>query len=118
MDASNNPIQSCDQHPAGADCPEAALQKAAQTMLTHVMTLEAERESADMLHAMGVAAPTGADGLMLAQYLKALRGETSAAKFVREAAAAPGEEQTAEFEPDLAQLTDRELYLLATEAEP
>ena len=119
MESSNNLLQSCDLTPAGASDPETALRCAAQIMLTHAMTLEAERETADMLRAMGVSSPTGADGLMLSQYLKALRGDTSSAKFVREAAALhPEAGQGADCGQDLSQLSDRELYLLATEAEP
>ena len=84
--------------PAGADDPEQALRAAARTMLTHTMTLQAEEETAEMLRAMGVTAPTGADGLMLSQYLKALRGDTASAKFVRDAAAAhPEALQTADL---------------------
>lgn len=116
MDESNKLIQSRDTPPAGADCPETALRRAAQVMLTHSMTLEAEGETADMLRTMGVASPTGADGLMLAQYLKALRGDTASAKFVREAAAAAGETQQESVEPDLSALTDAELRALIAEA--
>ena len=116
MDESNNLIQPCDIPPAGTDCPETALRRAAQIMLTHSMTLEAEGETADMLRTMGVARPTGADGLMLAQYLKALRGDTASAKFVREAAAAEGETLPEPDESDLAALTDAELRAMIAEA--
>ena len=117
MDESNNLIQPCDQPRAGADCPETALHRAAQTMLTHSMTLEVEGEAADMLRAMGVAEPTGADGLMLAQYLKALRGDTASAKFVRDAASALEQGPPDSYEPDLAALTDSQLRALLAEAE-
>ena len=75
--------------------------------------------TASMLRARGVSAPTGAEGVLLGQYLKALRGDTAAAKFVRDAAeAGPAEEDAPDAMPDLALLSDAELYALASEAEP
>ena len=97
---------------------EAALSRAARAVLSHPLALEQEDESAQMLRAMGLAAPTGADALLLGQYLKALRGDTAAAKFVRDAAADETPEAADVSEAALAQLSDADLYALAREAGP
>ena len=97
---------------------EDALRSAACALLTHRLSLEQEQAAAETLAAMGVSEPRGADGLLLGQYLKALGGDTSAAKFVRDAAiAAPPEEETSAPE-DLKTLPDAALYAMAAEAPP
>lgn len=96
--------------------PGDVLRGAACALLRHRLTLEREQEASEMLAAMGVAEPTGADGLLLGQYLKALNGDTAAAKFVRDAAiAAAPEEETASPE-DLRSLPDAALYALAEDS--
>ena len=96
--------------------PGDVLRNAACALLRHRLSLEREQDAAEMLAAMGVPEPTGADGLLLGQYLKALSGDTSAAKFVRDAAiaAAPEEETTAP--EDLRSLPDAALYALAEDS--
>ena len=71
-----------------------------------------------MLAAMGVAEPTGADGLLLGQYLKALGGDTSAAKFVRDAAIASEPEAGTAAPEELRTLPDAALYAMAAEDTP
>ena len=97
-----------------------ALRSAACALLRHRLSLEQEQAAAEMLAAMGVAEPRGADGLLLGQYLKALGGDTSAARFVRDAAAefAPPPESDPVTPEDLKSLPDAALYALATEAPP
>ena len=93
--------------------PSDVLRGAACALLRHRLTLEREQEAAEMLAAMGVSEPTGADGLLLGQYLKALGGDTSAAKFVRDAAIAADPEEDAASPEDLRSLPDAALYALA-----
>ena len=71
--------------------PGDVLRGAACALLRHRLTLEREQEASEMLAAMGVAEPTGADGLLLGQY---------------------PEEETASPE-DLRSLPDAALYALA-----
>lgn len=98
--------------------PGDVLRGAACALLNHRLSLEQEQAASEMLTAMGVPEPTGADGLLLGQYLKALGGDTSAAKFVRDAAiAAPPEEETTSPE-DLKTLPDAALYAMAAEGSP
>lgn len=94
------------------------LARAAQDVLSHGLTLEQEDEAAQMLRAMGVESPTGADALVLGQYLKAIRGDTSAAKFVRDAALDEPAEPETGMETDLTRLSDAELYALLRVGEP
>ena len=93
--------------------PGDVLRGAACALLRHRLTLEREQEASEMLAAMGVAEPTGADGLLLGQYLKALNGDTAAAKFVRDAAIAAAPEEDAASPEDLRSLPDAALYALA-----
>ena len=93
--------------------PGDVLRGAACALLRHRLTLEREQEAAEMLAAMGVSEPTGADGLLRGQYLKALGGDTSAAKFVRDAAIAADPEEDAASPEDLRSLPDAALYALA-----
>ena len=93
--------------------PGDVLRGAACALLRHRLTLEREQEAAEMLAAMGVSEPTGADGLLLGQYLKALGGDTSAAKFVRDAAIAADPEENAASPEDLRSLPDAALYAMA-----
>lgn len=99
--------------------PGEVLRGAACALLTHRLSLEQEQEAAELLAAMGVLEPRGADGLLLGQYLKALRGDTAAAKFVRDAAAegAPTEPE-AVLPEELRSLSDDALYALLAEAAP
>lgn len=95
----------------------ATLRDAAKTLLNHSLTLPEEDESAEMLKSMGLDAPTGADALLLGQYLKALKGDTAAAKYVRDAAMEPEQREDGAAE-DLSDLSDAELAALAREQEP
>lgn len=95
----------------------ATLRDAANTLLNHALTLPEEDESAEMLRSMGLDAPTGADALLLGQYLKALKGDTAAAKYVRDAAMEPAQREDGAAE-DLSDLSDAELAALARETEP
>ena len=95
----------------------ATLRDAANALLNHALTLPEEDESAEMLKSMGLDAPTGADALLLGQYLKALRGDTAAAKYVRDAAMEPEQREDGAAE-DLSDLSDAELAALAREPEP
>lgn len=96
--------------------PGDVLRGAACALLRHRLTLEREQEASEMLAAMGVSEPTGADGLLLGQYLKALNGDTAAAKFVRDAAIAAAPEEDAAAPEDLRSLPDAALYALAESA--
>ena len=98
--------------------PGDVLRNAACALLCHRLRLEREQEAAEMLAAMGVAEPTGADGLLLGQYLKALGGDTSAAKFVRDAAIAAAPEAETATPEDLKSLPDAALYAMAAEGPP
>ena len=98
--------------------PGDVLRNAACALLSHRLSLEREQDAAEMLTAMGVAEPTGADGLLLGQYLKALGGDTAAAKFVRDAASAAAAETEPAAPEDLKALSDAALYALAAEAPP
>ncbi len=120
MTALDDQPKNSDGRSPGAADPARSLITAACAVLTHSLVLPEEDEAAQMLRAMGVAAPTGADGLLLGQYLKALRGDTSAAKFVRDAALERIEEEAGETRADLdlRGMTDEALYALAAEAEP
>lgn len=93
------------------------LRDAANALLNHALTLPEEDESAEMLKSMGLDAPTGADALLLGQYLKALKGDTAAAKYVRDAAMEPAQREDGAAE-DLSDLSDAELAALAREPEP
>lgn len=95
----------------------ATLRDAANALLNHALTLPEEDESAEMLRSMGLDAPTGADALLLGQYLKALKGDTAAAKYVRDAAMEPAQREDGAAE-DLSDLSDAELAALAREPEP
>ena len=120
MTASDDNRTNSDGRSAGAAFPARSLQDAARAMLAHALRLPEEDEAADMLRAMGVESPTGADGVLLGQYLKALRGDTSAAKFVRDAAEltdAPDPAERGDL-TDLAALSDEALYALAAEDTP
>ena len=98
--------------------PGDVLRNAACALLSHRLSLEREQDAAEMLAAMGVPEPTGADGLLLGQYLKALGGDTAAAKFVRDAAAefSPPPEPEPVMPEDLRSLPDDALYALLAEA--
>ena len=98
--------------------PGDVLRSAACALLRHPLSLEQEQAASEMLLAMGVAEPTGADGLLLGQYLKALCGDTSAAKFVRDAAIASAPEEDAAAPEDLRSLPDAALYAMAAEGAP
>ena len=117
MTASDTNNRNCDGRSAGAARPEQCVTAAACALLTHPLVLPEENEAADKLRAMGVAAPTGADGLLLGQYLMALGGDTSAAKFVRDAALSvppPEDAAPAALTGDvLQQLPDAALYAMA-----
>ena len=98
--------------------PGDVLRGAACALLSHRLSLEQEQAASEMLLAMGVAEPTGADGLLLGQYLKALGGDTSAAKFVRDAAIAASPEEETVSPEDLKTLPDAALYAMAAEGSP
>ena len=98
--------------------PGDVLRNAACALLCHRLSLEREQEAAEMLAAMGVAEPTGADGLLLGQYLKALGGDTAAAKFVRDAAIASEPEAGTAAPEELRTLPDAALYAMAAEDTP
>ena len=98
--------------------PGDVLRSAACALLRHRLSLEREQEAAEMLAAMGVTEPTGADGLLLGQYLKALNGDTAAAKFVRDAAIAAESEAETTAQEDLRSLPDAALYAMAAEGAP
>ena len=98
--------------------PGDVLRGAACALLRHRLSLEQEQAASEMLLAMGVSEPTGADGLLLGQYLKALGGDTAAAKFVRDAASAAAAETEPAAPEDLKALSDAALYAMAAEAAP
>ena len=98
--------------------PGDVLRSAACALLRHRLSLEQEQEASEMLAAMGVAEPTGADGLLLGQYLKALGGDTAAAKFVRDAAIASEPEAETTAPEELKNLPDAALYAMAAEDAP
>ena len=98
--------------------PGDVLRGAACALLRHRLSLEQEQAAAETLAAMGVSDPRGADGLLLGQYLKALGGDTAAAKFVRDAASAAAAETEPAAPEDLKALSDAALYALAAEAPP
>ena len=77
--------------------PGDVLRGAACALLRHRLTLEREQEASEMLAAMGVSEPTGADGLLLI-------------------AAEPEAETTAP--EDLRSLPDAALYAMAAEGAP
>ncbi len=97
-----------------------ALREAAQALLWHGLTAN-EADAAEQLRAMGVDDPTGADAVMLAQFVRACAGDTDAARFVRDTAGerpgtdvnirAMAEQPAADL--DLAALSDAELEELA-----
>ena len=66
------------------------LREAARTLLNASLSSISEEDNAvlsaasDMLRAFGVEDPTGADALMLAQFAKACKGDTEAARYVRD----------------------------------
>ena len=76
--------------------------------------------AADMLRAFGVEDPTGSDALMLAQFVKACKGDTEAARYVRDTAGERPADQVnistgdKPIDGEMVQsLTDEELALLA-----
>ena len=97
-----------------------ALREAAQALLWHGLTAN-EQVAAEQLRAMGVDDPTGADAVMLAQFVRACAGDTDAARFVRDTAGErPGTEvniralaEQPAADLDLAALSDAELAELA-----
>ena len=93
------------------------LREAARALLNHTLALPDEDEAAEKLRLMGLESPTGADAMLLGQYLKALRGDTAAAKYVRDAALEPEQREDGAPE-DLSDLSDAELAALAREEEP
>lgn len=97
-----------------------ALREAAQALLWHGLTAN-EQAAAEQLRAMGVDDPTGADAVMLAQFVRACAGDTEAARFVRDTAGErPGTDVNIRAladrpvqDIDLAALSDAELEELA-----
>ena len=97
-----------------------ALREAAQALLWHGLTAN-EADAAEQLRTMGVDDPTGADAVMLAQFVRACAGDTDAARFVRDTAGErPGTEinvralaEQPVTDLDLAALSDAELAELA-----
>ena len=75
-----------------------ALREAAQALLWHGLTAN-EADAAEQLRAMGVDDPTGADAVMLAQFVRACAGDTDAARFVRDTASVPARRSTFERWP-------------------
>ena len=76
--------------------------------------------AADMLRAFGVEDPTGADALMLAQFVKACKGDTEASRFVRDTAGERPSDQVQLIASDkpidadfVTELSDEQLALLA-----
>lgn len=75
------------------------LRAAAQALLWHPLSkVPEEQEIVLTLAEMGVEDPTGADAVMLAQYVKARRGDTEAARFLRDTA---GEKPSQQVELNL-----------------
>lgn len=101
-----------------------AMRIAAQNLLWHSLKeVPDEADVVNMLHEMGVDDPTGADAIMLAQYVKARRGDTDAARFIRDTA---GEKPSSTMEInhlldkpigeiDFTRLSDAELEQLVQE---
>ena len=101
-----------------------ALRNAAQMLLWHSLkSVPDEADVVTMLHEMGIDDPTGADAIMLAQYVKARRGDTEAARFIRDTA---GEKPSTTMEVnhlldkpigdiDFSRLSDEELEQLVQE---
>lgn len=101
-----------------------ALRNAAQQLLWHSLKdVPDEADVVTMLCEMGVDDPTGADAIMLAQYVKARRGDTEAARFIRDTA---GEKPSSTMEInhlldkpideiDFSRLSDAELEQLVQE---
>lgn len=81
-----------------------ALREAAQALLWHGLTAN-EADAAEQLRAMGVDDPTGADAVMLAQFVRACAGDTDVN--IRALADQPAADL------DLAALSDAELAELA-----
>lgn len=101
-----------------------AMRNAAQQLLWHSLKdVPDESDVVRMLGEMGVDDPTGADAIMLAQYVKARRGDTEAARFIRDTA---GEKPSSTMEInhlldkpideiDFSRLSDAELEQLVHE---
>ena len=98
-----------------------SLRKAAQILLWHPLKrVPEESEIVLTMRQMGIDDPTGADAVMLAQYIKARRGDTEAARFIRDTA---GEKPSQQVEVnlldkpldsiDFASLDDAQLEALA-----
>ena len=98
-----------------------SLRKAAQILLWHPLKkVPEESEIVLTMRQMGIDDPTGADTVMLAQYIKARRGDTDAARFIRDTA---GEKPSQQVEVnlldkpldaiDFAALDDEQLEALA-----
>ena len=98
-----------------------SLRKAAQILLWHPLKrVPEESEIVLTMRQMGIDDPTGADAVMLAQYIKARRGDTDAARFIRDTA---GEKPSQQVEVnlldkpldsiDFASLDDAQLEALA-----
>jgi len=98
-----------------------SLRKAAQILLWHPLKrVPEESEIVLTMRQMGIEDPTGADAVMLAQYIKARRGDTDAARFIRDTA---GEKPSQQVEVnlldkpldsiDFASLDDAQLEALA-----
>ena len=98
-----------------------SLRKAAQILLWHPLKkVPEESEIVLTMRQMGIDDPTGADAVMLAQYIKARRGDTDAARFIRDTA---GEKPSQQVEVnlldkpldaiDFAALDDEQLEALA-----
>lgn len=102
------------------------LREAARTLLNTPLTQATESNDSvltaatAMLQAFGVEDPTGADALMLAQFVKACKGDTEASRFVRDTAGERPSDQVHLIATDrpidadsLQEMTDEELALLA-----
>lgn len=86
--------------------------------------VETVARAADVLRALGVEDPTGADAVALAQFVKAVAGDTEAARYVRDTAGERPADQVSIIPGELvdadsvAQLTDAELAELAGNVAP
>lgn len=86
--------------------------------------VETIARAADVLRALGVDDPTGADAVALAQFVKAVAGDTEAARYVRDTAGERPADQVSIIPGELAdadavsQLTDAELAELAGDVAP
>lgn len=102
------------------------LREAARTLLDTPMSQATESNDSvltaamAMLQAFGVKDPTGADALMLAQFVKACRGDTEASRFVRDTAGERPSDQLHLIATDkpidadfVTELSDEQLALLA-----